>query len=92
MKTVALTMRGCPERAHEALKKSAKANRRSLNSATVIWLEKQAARQEAERPVSARETARSLREINQGLSAEDRKLWADGIAEARKRMANEHLH
>lgn len=85
-------MRGCPERLHEALKKSAKANRRSLDSETVVWLEKQAARQEAERPVSARGAARIQREINQGLSPEDRKLWANGIAEAGKRMANEHLH
>jgi hypothetical protein len=85
-------MRGCPEPVHEALKESAKANRRSLNQETLIWLEKQAARQDAERPVSARETARILRAINKGLTKEDRRLWADGIEEARKRMASEHLH
>jgi hypothetical protein len=31
VKTVTMTLRGCPEPVHEALKKSAKANRRSLN-------------------------------------------------------------
>ena len=88
MKTMPLTARRCPEWLHQALKKSAESNRRSLNNETLTWLEKQS----AERPVSARETARVLREVNKGLSPEDRRLWADGVAEARKRMAHEHLH
>jgi hypothetical protein len=92
VKAVALTTRGCPAPLHDALKKSANANRRSLNNEMLIWLEKQAASQEAERPISARETARILREINRTLSPAERRQWADGITEARKRMASEHLH
>jgi Arc-like DNA binding domain len=92
MKTVPLTARRCPEWLHEALRKSAESNRRSLNNETLTWLEKQAARERTERPVSARETARILREANKGLSAGDRKRWADGITEVRKMMADEHLH
>ena len=82
-------MRGCPEPAHEALKKSAKANRRSLNQETVIWLEKQSAREQAERPIPCREIARILREAHKGLTAEDRRQIAEGIEEARRRMACE---
>jgi predicted HicB family RNase H-like nuclease len=92
VKTVTMTMRGCPKPVHEALKKSAKANRRSLNKETLAWLEKQAAREEAERPVTGREMARILRELDKGLTAEDRRQIAEGIEEARRRMAREHLH
>ena len=88
VKAVALTTRGCPEPLHRALKQSADAIRRSLNGEILIWLERQAEWQ----PVSARETARILRELNQTLSADDRKRWVAGITEARKKMADEHLH
>jgi Arc-like DNA binding domain len=87
-----MTMRGCPESVHEALKKSAKVNRRSLNKETLTWLEKQLAREQAEPAVTGREAARILREANKLLSAEDRRQIADGIEEARRRMNLEHLH
>ena len=76
VKTVCLTMRGCPEPVHEALKNSAKANRRSLTKESVVWLEKQAARDQAERPMPCREIARILREAHKGLTAEDRRQIA----------------
>lgn len=43
MKTVCLTVRGCPSEIHEALTESAAANRRSLNGEIVEWLTRQAA-------------------------------------------------
>jgi hypothetical protein len=92
VKTVTMTMRGCPKPVHEALKKSAKANRRSLNQETLAWLEQQAAREEAERPTSCRELAHLLREFNKRLTAEDRRQLAEAIEEGRRRMAREHLH
>ena len=88
MKAVALTTRGCPEPLRKALKQSADANRRSLNGEILTWLERQAESQ----PVTARETARILRELNKTLSADDRKRWVAGITEARKKMVDEHLH
>ena len=85
-------MRGCPEPVHEALKQSAKANRRSLNRETLTWLEKQAAREQTERPMPCREIARILREAHKDLTSEDRRQIAEGIEDARRRMAREHLH
>jgi hypothetical protein len=83
MKTVTMTMRGCPEAVRVALKKSAKANHRSLNQETLTWLERQAEQEATERPMSCREIAHILREAHQGLTAEDRRQIAEGIEEAR---------
>jgi Antitoxin FitA-like, ribbon-helix-helix len=91
VKTVTMTMRGCPKPVHEALRKSAKANRRSLNQETLAWLEQQATR-EKQPTMTCEEAARILREANKGLSAQDRRQIAEGIEEARRRMAREHLH
>ena len=92
MKTVTLTMRGCPKPVHDALKQSAKAHRRSLNQETLTWLQQQAAQEEVERPMSCRELAHLLREFNKGLTTKDRRQLADAIEEGRRRMAREHLH
>jgi hypothetical protein len=87
-----MTTRGCPEPVHEALKKSAKANRRSLNKETITWLEREAAREQAEPVVTCEEAARILREAHKGLTMDDRRQIAAGIEEARRRVAREHLH
>ena len=42
MKTVPLTIRRCPPGVHQALKKSAEANHRSLNGEALDWLEREA--------------------------------------------------
>jgi hypothetical protein len=82
MKTVTMTMRGCPEAVHEALKRSAKVNRRSLNQETISWLERQA----AEVPMNGRELAQRLREFNKGLTVKERLELAESIEEAGRRM------
>ena len=84
-------MRGCPKPVHEALKKSAQANRRSLNQETLAWLEQQAAQEEVERPMSCRELAHLLRDFNKGLTTKDRRQLADAIEEGRRRMDREHI-
>jgi hypothetical protein len=87
MKTVTMTMRGCPEAVHEALKRSAKVNRRSLNQETISWLE----RQVAEVPMSGRELAQRLREFNKGLTVKERLELAESIEEAGRRMGRGQL-
>jgi plasmid stability protein len=86
MKTVTITMRGCPEPVHAALKQSARTHRRSLNQEALTWLEKQLAREQAEPVVTCEEAARILRQANKGITAEDRRQIAEGIEEARRRM------
>jgi hypothetical protein len=87
MKTVTMTTRGCPEAVHEALKRSAKVNRRSLNQETISWLERQA----AEVPMSGRELAQGLREFNKGLTVKERLELAESIEEAGRRMGRGQL-
>lgn len=87
MKTVTMTMRGCPEAVHEALKRSAKVNRRSLNQEIISWLERQA----AEVPMSGREPAQQLREFNKGLTIKERLELAKSIEEAGRRMGRGQL-
>ena len=87
MKTVTMTMRGCPEAVHEALKRSAKVNRLSLNQETISWLERQA----AEVPMSGRELAQQLREFNKGLTVKERLELAESIEEAGRRMGRGQL-
>jgi len=87
MKTVTMTMRGCPEAVHQALKRSAKVNRGSLNQETISWLERQA----AEVPMSGRELAQRLREFNKGLRVKERLELAESIEEAGRRMGRGQL-
>jgi hypothetical protein len=88
MKTVPLTVRRCPAKVHQALKDTARSNRRSLNAEVLIRLEEQA----RSKPVSAAETARILRQLDKTLTSRDRKQLVAGIDEARLKMAHEHLH
>ena len=85
-------MRGCPEPVHEALKQSAKANRRSLNKETLTLLERQLARKAAEPVVTGKEAARILREANKALTTKERREFAEAIEEGIKRFAHERLH
>jgi len=89
MKRTPLTVRGCPSSLHQTLKKSAKANRRSLNGETLTWLEQQAS---AEKPKPAKELAPALRQAHQLLSDSEHKQIGEGIEKARRQMADEHLH
>jgi plasmid stability protein len=88
MKTMPLTVRRCPPELHQALKKSARSNHRSLNGETLAWLERQA----STKPVSAKETAAILRRFQRSLSVGERKQMAESIESIRRKMANEHLH
>jgi plasmid stability protein len=88
MKIVTMTVRGCPEGVHAALKESARAHRRSLNQEALSWLEKQA----EDRPMSGRELAKWLREFNQGLTMKERLELAEAIEEAGRRMGRGQLH
>jgi len=83
-----LTVRRCPAKVHQALKKSAQANSRTLNGQALAWLENQS----ANKPLTGREAVAILRRAQKILSSEDRKAIAKGIEKARRKMANEHLH
>ena len=89
MKTVPLTVRRCPQELHRTLKKSAVVNHRSLNREALTWLEQQA---RSEKPMTARQLAVVLGRFEKLLSKADHKAIAKGIEEARRKMANEHLH
>jgi hypothetical protein len=68
VKTIPLTVRRVPQAVHEALKKSAKANKRSLNNEVLTLLERQ-----SEQPVliPAREAARILANWKSQFKQED---------------------
>ncbi len=84
MKRIPLTVRGCPDEVHKALKKSAKANHRSLNGETLHWLEKQC---RSERVVTGREAAAILRQFEAATTDKERAQMADAIEDVRKRIA-----
>ena len=89
MKKTPLTVRKCPPELHQALKRSAEMNHRSLNGETLTWLEKQAGQQKI---CTGKEAAAILRRFEKMTTAEDRRIMADGIEKARRMMNLEHLH
>jgi hypothetical protein len=89
VKKTPLTVRKCPPELHKALKRSAEVNHRSLNGETLTWLEKQASEQKV---CTGKEAAAILRRFEEMTTAEDRRIMADAIEEARRRMNLEHLH
>lgn len=89
MKTLPLTIRGCPEEVHKILKKRAAANRRSLNAEALIWLENEANRQKG---VTGRELAERLRNARKLMTEKEHREFAADIEKARKLMNREHLH
>lgn len=50
MKTVCLTIRGCPDELHSKLKEAATREGRSLNSQALVWMEEQAQTRPKRRP------------------------------------------
>jgi hypothetical protein len=82
MKSMPLTIRRCPPEVHEALKKSARANRRSLNAEVLVLLERESAPQ----PVKGAELAERLRQAEKVLSPEERKAFARDIQRGIKLM------
>jgi hypothetical protein len=74
---------------HEALKRSAEKNRRSLNGETLTWLERQASQQ---RVCTGKELAAALRKFQKLTTVEERRMMADAIEDARRRMNREHLY
>lgn len=64
-------------------------NHRSLNGEALAWLEREAS---AEKPKPAKEVLPALRKFHQMLTPQEHRKVAEGIEEARRRMANEHLH
>jgi hypothetical protein len=89
MKTMQLSIRGCPENVHRVLQQKAKQNRRSLNNEILTWLEKEAQRQT---PVTGRELAKNMRRAQKMLTKKEQQQWAEDIETARKLMNREHLH
>lgn len=89
VKTTPLTVRRCPEDVHQAIKKSAKANNRSLNGETLTWLQHQAGRQQT---CTAKELANALRKFEKVTTSAERRQMAEKIEESRQRMNHEHLH
>lgn len=79
VKTIPLTIRKCPPEVHQALKKAAAANNRSLNGETLTWLQKQAKQQKA---CTGKQLAAALRRADALLNDDDRRQIAKGIEKA----------
>lgn len=79
MKTIPLTIRKCPAEVHQALKKAAAANNRSLNGEALTWLQKQA---EQQKVCTGKELAEALRKADALLNDDDRRQIAQGIEKA----------
>ena len=81
MKTIPLTIRKCPAEVHEALKKAAAANNRSLNGEALTWLQKEA---KAQKVCTGAELADALERADALLTDHDRRQIARGIEKARR--------
>ena len=88
-KKTPLTVRGCPAELHEALKKSADSNRRSLNGEALVWLERE---MENAKVITSAELADALERAQKLLTPKEHREVARHIELARKKMAHEHLH
>jgi hypothetical protein len=87
MKTTPLTVRRCPPEVHQALKKSAKVNNRSLNGETLTWLEDQAKRKR--KVVTGREAAKILREAYKLMTPQEHREMAEDIEAYVKKVRSE---
>src|SRR5437868_5595461 len=90
VKTIPLTVRQCPEDLHQALKKSAQVNRRSLNKEALTWLDAQARRKP--KVVTGREAARILREAHKLLTRQEHRQLGEDIEAYVKKVRRERLH
>lgn len=76
MKTTPLTIRGCPDRVHQALKARAQANHRSLSKEVLAVLEREA---EAPQPLKGAALAHQLREARKVMSEREHREFAEDI-------------
>jgi plasmid stability protein len=83
-----LSIRGCPDQVHQALKRRAQSNRRSLNNELLVSLEREA---QAEKPVTGAEWAARLRKARKILTEKEHSQLAEDIEAGRKLMNREHL-
>jgi plasmid stability protein len=86
---VPLTIRRCPEEVHQTLKSRAKANRRSLNNEALTWLDELA--KTKEKPVTAREAARILREAYKLLTPREHREFGEDIEAYLEKVRHERL-
>jgi len=84
-----LSIRGCPDQVHQALKRRAQSNRRSLNNELLVSLERDA---QAEKPVTGKELAERLRKARKILTEKEHKQFGEDIERGVKLMRREHLH
>jgi hypothetical protein len=94
VKTVPLTIRQCPARAHQALKSRAKSNRRSLNKEALSWLKRQAKEKTIEESVvvTGRQAAKILRQASKLMSAQEHRELGRDIQTYTKKLRRERLH
>jgi hypothetical protein len=90
VKTIPLTVRQCPKDIHQALKKSADVNRRSLNKEALTWLEAQARKKP--KVVTGREAARILREAHKLLTPQEHRDMGEDIETYMRKVRLERLH
>jgi hypothetical protein len=88
MKTVQISIRDCPEHVHQAIRRSAQQNRRSLNKEALTWLEREA---RTEKAVTGAQWADRLRQARKLLTEKEHAQLAEDIQTARKLMNREHL-
>jgi plasmid stability protein len=76
MNTTPLTIRGCPDGVHQALKAKARANRRSLSKEVLTVLER-----EAEEPPALKgaEIAKRMREARKLMTEKEHREFAEDI-------------
>jgi hypothetical protein len=86
MKGKPLTVRRCPSQVHKALKKSAKANHRSINGETLAWLEEQSKKRKF---TTCGEAAKILREAYKLLTPREHREMADDIEAYSKKVRSE---
>jgi plasmid stability protein len=84
-----LSIRGCPDVVHQALRQKARQNRRSLNKEALTWLEKEA---QSQKPVTGRELAERMRKARKLMTEAEHKAFAEDIEKAVQLMRREHLH
>jgi plasmid stability protein len=76
MKATPLTIRGCPDGVHQALKARARANRRSLSKELLTVLEREA---EERPPLKGAEVAKRMREARKLMTETEHREFAEDI-------------
>ena len=89
MKTLQLSIRGCPEVVHQALKKSARSNRRSLNNEAVTWLDQAKSSRQI---VTGKQASQILRGAWKLLAPQEHRDLANDIEAHVRKVRRERLH